>query len=204
MVLFLAGIFLSLMGSLPPGLISLSVAHTAITKGFRIACILAVGAAFAEFFQAWLAVVLSDWFVAHPGVEKIFLWTALPVFIGLGIYLFFFAPMPKAPTELDTNNWIGPFGKGILISVFNLLAIPYWFAYCGWLKINGWWTQEGGLSTFVFSFGVTVGTLIALFLYAKLGATIVQQSDSLAKQANRIVAVIFWLIALKTLYNLIY
>mgnify|MGYP003382638353 CR=1 FL=1 len=79
MVLFAAGFVLSLFGSLPPGLISLSVAQTAIQKGVIAALFLAAGAAGAEFFQAWAAVALTDWFMSHPGAEQIFQWAAIPV-----------------------------------------------------------------------------------------------------------------------------
>jgi len=54
MILLCAGVILSLFGSLPPGLISLSVAQTAIARTLPAALFLAIGAAFAEFFQAWL------------------------------------------------------------------------------------------------------------------------------------------------------
>ena len=83
MWLVLAGIILSLMGSLPPGLISLSVAQTSIARSWQAGMALALGAAFAEFFQAWVAIVLTDWFLTHNAVIQWFNWFSIPVFLPL-------------------------------------------------------------------------------------------------------------------------
>lgn len=167
MVLFIAGLALSLSGSLPPGLISLSVAQTSILRGFWSAILLAIGAAFAEFFQAWAAVIFSDWFTANPEAARVFQFLAIPVFLGLAFYLWFFAKAPRAPDAEVPMAPLRQFFRGVLISVFNLLAIPYWVAYTGWLRLNGWW-RDGSFYTFLFSSGVIVGTMIALTFYAWL------------------------------------
>lgn len=202
MKLFFAGLVLSLLGSLPPGLISLSVAHTAIRRGIAAALLLAIGAAFAEFFQAWAAVVLADWFISHPDFERAFRWIAVVVFGILAIYLIFMAKAPAAPQEMPRVAWYKQFIKGVMISTFNLLAIPYWFVYCGWLRVEGWWI-EGLSSTLCFSAGVTFGTILALVLYAWLGMLIVQRSTRIARHANRLIGLIFLGLGIKLLYGLL-
>ncbi len=203
MFLFAAGFVLSLLGSLPPGLISLSVAQTAIQKSLMAALLLAAGAACAEFFQAWAAVLLADWFMRHPDAEHIFQWAAIPVFWGLALYLIFWAKPPRTPGRVSEVAPLRQIGKGVLLSAFNLLAIPYWFAYCGSLRASGWWQTEGLIQTLVFSSGVTVGTMAALSLYAWLGLLIVQRSESVARYANRFVGLIFLGLGLKLLLGLL-
>ena len=90
----------------------------------------------------------------------------------------------------------------MIISVFNLLAIPYWFAYCGWLKMQGWW-EEGPFAAQIFSLGVVVGTMAALIVYAWLGREIVKRSDKAAQVANRVVGLIFFGLALKVIWDLL-
>jgi threonine/homoserine/homoserine lactone efflux protein len=198
MVLLLAGLVLSLIGSLPPGLISLSVAQTAIARGFKPAVALGSGAAFAEFFQAWIAVEMAGWFLQHPSIERYFEWGAILVFGGLSIYLFFWSRPPVESTHVKANPaWFPMFFKGILLSVFNLLAIPYWFTYCGWLRLEGWWQGTGFWPVLAFGMGVVLGTWIVLILYARLGSEIIRRSDVLARKANRIVALIFFGLGLK-------
>jgi threonine/homoserine/homoserine lactone efflux protein len=201
MVLFLAGVLLSLSGSLPPGLISLSVAQTAILRGFWSAMLLAMGAAFAEFFQAWGAVVFADWFLANPTAERVFQIAAIPVFWGLAVYLWFFAKAPRA-AEVDVPAApLRQFGRGVAVSFFNLLAIPYWIIYTGWLQVNGWWT-DGLLHTLFFAGGVVVGTLAALALYAWLAQELTRRSDLVARVVNRFVALIFFGLGLKLVWDI--
>ncbi|MCC7466654.1 MAG: LysE family transporter [Saprospiraceae bacterium] len=203
MVLLAAGFGLSLMGSLPPGLISLTVSQTAIHRNQRAAWALAAGAAFAEFFQAWMAVAFADWFLSHPVAEKGFQWAAMPVFFVLGIHLMFFAKAPSIKNPEVLSSLRNQFGKGLLLSLFNLLAVPYWFVYVGWLQVEGWW-KDGTLHTLVFSFGVMLGTMAALGLYVWLGQLILKRSSSLALYANRFIGSIFIALGCKVLWGLMH
>lgn len=202
-MLFIAGFGLSLFGSLPPGLISLSVAQTAIQRGMFAALLLAAGAAGAEFFQAWAAVALTDWFMSNPDVERMFQWAAIPVFFSLATYLLIWSKPPKSRGLVAEVSAMRQLGKGVLLSAFNLLAIPYWFAYCGTLHVSGWWEDDSLTSTLVFSAGVTVGTMAALGLYAWLGQLIMQRSEAMARYADRFVGLIFLGLGLKLLYDLL-
>jgi threonine/homoserine/homoserine lactone efflux protein len=201
MLLLIAGFVLSLFGSLPPGLISLSVSQTAIHRGISAAMALALGAAMAEFFQAWAAVLFADWFLSHPEAERGFHWAAVPVFLGIGLHLVFFAKPPQPPGPITAGSIRRQFFKGWILSVFNLLAIPYWFVYVGWMRVEGWW-QEGLFSTLIFSFGVSLGTIFALGLYAWLGQLIVKRSMDVARYANRVIGLIFIGLGLKSLFGL--
>lgn len=203
MLLFIAGFLLSLLGSIPPGLISLSVSQTAIARGIQAAFALAAGAAFAEFFQAWAAVALTDWFLSHPAAEKGFHWAAVPVFLILGVQLIFFAKPARPDQPFVQGSLFRQFGKGVLISAFNLLAIPYWFVYCGSLKVQGIW-QEGIHFTLIFALGVSIGTFFALGLYALLSQLILQRSSDISRYANRIIGVIFLGLGAKVLWGLLF
>lgn len=158
--------------------------------------LLALGAAFSEFFQAMGAVIFADWFLAHPVASRVFQLAAIPIFLGLAVFLWFFAKPPRTP---DADVPVAPmrqFGRGVAVSFFNLLAIPYWVAYTGWLRVNGWWT-DGWSAAFVFSAGVVVGTVGALALYAWLAREMTRRSDLVARLVNRFVALIFLGLALK-------
>lgn len=202
MILLLFGLLLSLIGSLPPGLISLLVAYTSIQKGLKAALWAAFGASMVEFWQAWLASAIATWLIAHPMVENWFQWGALLVFLAGGVYLLTrtIAANPPQTALPQVSAW-RQMGRGALVSLFNLLALPYWFAYCGWLKVNGWWV-ESAYSILFFSTGVGIGTLIVLSFYAWAAQTMVNRSDQIGLYANRFIGVIFLLLAGKILVNL--
>ncbi len=188
---------LSFLGSLPPGLISLSVAREATLRGFGAAMVLAFGAALAEFFQAWVAAAGAGWLAAHPAVEQALRWAAGPVFAGVALYLWFWARPPQPKPLALSNSAFRRFYQGVLVSAFNLLAIPYWVVYATWLQVNGWW-HPGATSYLFFALGVVLGTLGALAVYARLGDTLHRKGNLAYGTINRAVALIFAGLALLT------
>ncbi len=202
MILLLAGVVLSLMGSLPPGLISMLVAHTSIHNGLTAALWAALGASLVEFGQAWFASAAALWLLSHPMVEQSFQWIALLIFLLGGLYLLIWAPVaqPTPPAITQVSPW-QHLGRGALVSLFNLLALPYWLTYCGWLRVNGWW-HDGPFSLFFFSLGVGIGTFLALSLYARAAGMMVHRSAQIGLYANRFIGIIFLLLAGKILLNL--
>ena len=200
MLLFCFGLILSVVGSVPPGLISASVTHIAVFKGLGPALMVAAGAATGEFFQAWLAVAASDWLLAHPGVASGLETAAAAVFGGLALYFGFWAKTTAHHPEKIPQKGHFYFGQGVILSVFNLLAIPYWLAYCTWLKAQGWW--EAGLgATLAFSIGVTLGTFGVLYGYAHLGRWAERHVGVIGYYANKILGIIFLTLFLKSIYG---
>ncbi len=191
MGLLSAAAFLSFIGSLPPGLISLWVARTAVLHGFRMAMAVALGASLVEFFQAWGAVLFSEWLMRNPEIVQGLRWGIGPVFLGIAGYLWFWAKPPCIDLEAPKRQRaVQQFYKGMVISLFNLLAVPYWVVYAAWLHLHGWW-QAGRGGNLLFAVGVVVGTLVALALYARLGHVLQVSGHRAHRIANRLVALIF-------------
>ncbi len=197
MKLLLAGFVLSLLGSLPPGLINLSVAYIAIRRSFIAAMVLGTGAAFAEYFQALAAVALVG---VMPAFKAAFEWVAAVVFLSLGIYLLFWPQKPRQPGEIDDVSLKSYFNKGVLISIFNLLAIPYWVTYCSWLQAQGWWS-DNIYDMLIFAAGVSTGTVGAFGLYAWFSTRILQQVNNIARIANLVIGITFLALAAKLLFQ---
>ena len=195
MKLLLAGFVLSLLGSLPPGLINLSVAYIAIRRNFVAAMVLGTGAAFAEYFQALAAVALVG---VIPSFKAIFDWVAAVVFLSLGLYMLLWPQKPGQPDEIDEVSLGSYFNRGILISIFNLLAIPYWVTYCTWLQAEGWWSNETS-DMLVFAAGVSTGTIGAFGLYAWFSAKILQRVNNIARIASLVIGLTFLGLAAKLL-----
>ncbi|MGI9159937.1 MAG: LysE family translocator [Saprospiraceae bacterium] len=200
--MFFLAFFLSFLGSLPPGLISLTVVRTAMRRGFRAAWILAFGAAATEYLQALAAIGFANWFLAHPAVEAGFRWVTAPLFLALGAYYLLWANPQGEGREEAPVRGRGLFFQGVALSLFNLLAIPYWIAYCGWMKVGGYW--EAGLwPTLRFAAGVTLGAQAALSLYAWLGELILRRFDAVARWANYGIGLLFLGLGLKMCWTIV-
>lgn len=198
MLAFASGLVLSMIGSLPPGVISVSVAQRAMSRGLQAAVWMSVGAAMVEFFQAFGAVVFADWFLSHPAVEQVFRWVTAPVFLVLGGYFLFSKVTPTSRSGAHSNQ--ADFWHGAALSIFNFLAIPYWIFYCGWLKTEGWliFNLKNSL---LLSAGVFVGTTIILAGYGWLGRRIFEKSAALLGWVNIFLGLVFLFSGLKILLS---
>ena len=67
---FLLGFVFSFIGSIPFGMINLTVVDTTIHKGLRAGIVLGLGAAIIEFFQAIIAVLFTHIFIDNPQIAE--------------------------------------------------------------------------------------------------------------------------------------
>ncbi|MBK9014476.1 MAG: LysE family transporter [Saprospiraceae bacterium] len=181
---------LSFIGSLPFGMINMTVAHAAIRKGMQAAIFTAFGAAIVELIQVFVALKFTWLFAENPGVERIFQIIATVVFFAGGIYFFFFAKSKPDVSETDVKpSKRGDFFRGMFISSLNLMVIPYWIFYATLLTTNDLMVHDNP-HVIVFSFGTMFGTFTLLVLYAFLGAKILSKSEQITRWVNKFIGLL--------------
>jgi threonine/homoserine/homoserine lactone efflux protein len=185
------GFILSFIGSLPLGIINMTVAETTIKRGLKAGLMVAVGASIIELIQAFIALKFTWVFVENTTVQSVLDVIALVVFWGLGLYYFFIAKAvnPDEKTELKDSKMTG-FLKGMSVSSVNVLVFPYWIFYGTYLTSNGWMRMENEF-LYIFVFGVMMGTFILLCLYAKLGQMITMRAERMTIYVNKFIGIIF-------------
>ena len=178
---------MSFVGSLPLGMINLTVAETAMRKGFRVAIPIAAGASLVELVQVLIAVKFAQFFSDNPQVETFIQWIAIVVFLGLGLYFLLKKPEPMK-TEPEQKS-VG-FFKGMLLASINVLAIPFWVFWGIKLGADGL-LQSENLFLFLFALGSSLGTFLLLLTYAKLSVLIFQRLSRIQDLTGKIIGVIF-------------
>ena len=91
-------------------------------------------------------------------------------------------------------NVIG-FGKGFMLSAFNLIAIPYYVFLGGYLASSNYINLRPQFIA-AFATGVVAGSFMVFVLYAKLGQYIRNKSEKMSRYASKIVGLIFIIIAI--------
>lgn len=178
---------LSFIGSLPFGMINMTVAHTAIRKGMPHALATAIGAALVELVQVFVALKFTWLFHENAMVERIFQMVAMVAFLAGGIYFLFFAKSKPSVSELETpGKRRGDFFKGMFVSSLNLMVIPYWIFYATLLSANNLLVKDNP-HVLVFSIGTFFGTFSLLACYALLGAKILSRSEQITKWVNKFI-----------------
>jgi threonine/homoserine/homoserine lactone efflux protein len=196
----LLGMALSFIGSLPIGIINMTVAETAIQKGIRQALTVALGAALIEFIQAWVAITFTHLILGNASMELLFNGIAVGVFFLLAAYYFWQSGINNTALPQKKRFQFPDFWKGVAVSSLNVMVFPYWIFYATYLNVNDW-MQLDPLSILLFSGGVSAGAFLLFALYARLGLWVVQRAASVIRYTDLIIAVILLLFGLFQLYR---
>ncbi len=162
---FLLGFIVAFIGVVPPGLLNMSAAKISMKEGRKAAILFSIGVCVVVFIQTYVALLFARYLDQHREVVDLLQKVALGIFICITIYFFFIAKdtrreMPETVNHSKTNR----FFYGMLLSVLNLLPLPYWvyvsitFSGFGWFKFT-----QPELWAAVFASGA--GTFAMLLLY---------------------------------------
>src|SRR5688500_4574395 len=127
---FLQGFFFSFIGTIPPGTINLTIIQLGLEKKISVAWRFAIAASVMEYPYAWIAVEFAEMITASPMiVENMQLITAI-IMTVLGILTLWSASKPtKLTSALSESGYM----RGVILSVLNPLAIPFWVGATAYL-----------------------------------------------------------------------
>lgn len=156
---FFVGYLAAFIGLIPPGLLNMTAAKIGVKQGRKPALVFSSGVVLIVCIQTAIGLMLAGNLERHPEVVDILQKVALGIFLALTFYFFFLAKdsrreIPKGVKKSKTNRFL----YGVLLSILNLLPIPYWvyisisFNAFGWFFFDpiiiGWAILGSGLGTF--------------------------------------------------------
>lgn len=163
---FFLGFLFSFIGSIPPGTLNVTVLQLALQRQVPIAFRFAIAVSIIEYPYAWIGVQFEYLISNSPVILENFQLISAIVMTLLGISNL----LPgKTPTGFAKKFQESGFRRGILLSLLNPMAIPYWMVFTAYLKAQGLidLSTAGLLHSYVF--GTAVGTLallVVLILFA--------------------------------------
>ncbi len=166
MLTFGIAFIFSYLGSIPPGAINLSVLQLSFHNNKAAALRFSLAAALVEFPYVLIALQFEGWLTSTPLIVNNIKMVSAIVMITLGV-INTIAYFRSSPSPVLNKLRESGFRKGLIISILNPLAIPFWIGISAylhhqqWILINNW---EAKVS---FAFGVAVGTfgLLATLVY---------------------------------------
>ncbi len=193
-------IILSYFGSLPFGMINLNVLYAELTRSRKAALLMAFGAAIIEFVQGVVAAIIYARLVHFSSFEYIFKWAAIAVFIALALY-YFFKPKKKSfdldHPDLEKDGH--PFMKGLLLSSFNFMAIPFWLVILSMIS-NYIEVDWQNIHLVIFGLGAGIGGFLASTTYMMIGRRFLSHSALVYKYLDYGLAFLFIVLALIALF----
>lgn len=156
---FLLGLFWSFLGSIPPGTLNLSVLQLGLEGKTQTAWRFAWAVAIIEYPYTWLAIQFEHWITSSPVVVQNFQLITAIVMTTIGIGNIWSARKPVAAVQKFQNSG---FRRGIILSILNPLALPFWIGITAFLKAQHWLTLDSTWLVHSYIFGTSVGVLLLL------------------------------------------
>lgn len=156
---FLVGLFFSYIGSIPPGMINISVLQLSMQNKKGAALSFTVAAVLVEFVYAAIAVQFQMFLTENTSITDYFQLITAIVLIGLGVVnLIARKSISTEPKKGEKRN---AFKRGALISLANPLAIPFWLAVTAYLQSMNWISLVESAFWWYIT-GISLGTFLLL------------------------------------------
>jgi threonine/homoserine/homoserine lactone efflux protein len=162
---FLVGLIFSFLGSIPPGTLNLAVLQLGMEYKIKTALRFSLAVAIIEYPYAWIAVVFEDWVTSSPVIVDNFQLITAIVMTVIGGFSVWSA---RKPSEFSVRFNESGFRRGIVLSILNPMAIPFWIGITAYLKAQGWVDLSSPVLLHSYVFGTSVGVMILLALFTFL------------------------------------
>ncbi len=166
---FVAGMLVSLAGSLPLGNLNLSAMHVSSQKGWRKAVYFSLGVVGVEVFYLAISFQLIAWIVSHHSVLQTLQWASVVILLLLAVSSFraAFSNKSLGKNRILDNDW-PDWLLGAAMSAINPLQFTYWAGWILALSSQGVLLLKPATSS-LFITGAGLGTLTALGIFIFVG-----------------------------------
>lgn len=201
--IFFLGLFIALVGVIPPGLLNMTAAKISLKEGHSRGIVFSIGVCVIVIAQTYVAAIFARYLSNHPEVIDILQRVAFVIFVLITVYFLFVAknqPAKQATPKMRSKH--SRFFHGIFLSAINVFPIPYQaymtitLASFGWLKFD-----QTSIVSYVA--GAATGTFVMLYMYIFFFDRIKEKSFTSQKNMNRIIGGITGVISIVTLINII-
>ncbi len=193
------GFLMAFLGLLTPGLLTMTTIDTSLDRGSKEAVKFSFGVVIPIIIQAHIALLGAEYLHEHPEVIKSFSKIAVFIFWGLS-YIFWRQYNRRHVVKKSGINIRNPYLYGLVISLINPMAIPFYFTYSSLLEMQGILKlDEPYVSVFVL--GAIMGAFAILHTYAKHAHRFIHRIQFIAKNFNLILALVMFFLGLSALVN---
>ncbi|WP_157472370.1 LysE family transporter [Neolewinella persica] len=163
---FLVGLSTGIFITWFPGMLNMQAVATSVRAGQHKAFSFSGGLATVIGAQTALGVLFADLFTRHPAVISGIKSWAIPLFLVLaGIFTWKgYRARAARKAHIERPYKGGPFWRGMVMSMMNILNIPFILAIAGWLIGDGL-LSRAFLPRLAYVPGTALGALGVFFLY---------------------------------------
>jgi threonine/homoserine/homoserine lactone efflux protein len=130
--IFLTGMLVSFLGSLPLGTLNVAAMQISVTDGINQALLFSAGSLLAEIIYVRVSLVAMNWVSKQRKLFKILEWITVFIVLALAISSFYAALHPSVKKNVILSSTLPRFWLGMSMSALNPVQIPFWF---GWSTV---------------------------------------------------------------------
>ncbi len=201
--IFFLGLFIALVGVVPPGLLNMTAAKVSLKEGHSRGIMFSIGACLIVMAQTYIAAIFARYLGNHAEVIDILQRVAFVIFILITIY-FLFVSKKDSKQQIDpkTRSKHSRFFQGILLSALNVFPIPYQ-AYMTITLASFGWLEFDQTSIWTYVTGAAMGTFVMLYMYIFFFDKIKDKTFTSQKNMNYLIGGITGVISIITLINIL-
>lgn len=202
-VIFFLGLFVALVGVIPPGLLNMTAARISLKEGAGSGITFSTGVCIIVFVQTYLAAIFARYLSSHPNIVEILQRVAFVIFVLITIYFLVLASKQQEPkVETDIRSKKSRLFHGVLLSALNVFPIPYQAYMTITLSSFGWMDfQRTSIITYVT--GAATGTFVMLYFYIFFFDKIKDTKFTSQKSMNYSIGIITGIVSLVTFINIL-
>ena len=200
--IFITGLFISFLGSLPLGSLNIAAMQISITDGVSPAILFSLGSLLAEVIYVRLSLIAMDWIRKQQKLFRILEWVTLDIVVALAISSFYAAAHPTVKKNVILSSTLNRFWLGLVMSAVNPMQIPFWFGWSTVLFTKKVLLPKASHYNF-YIVGIGLGTLLGNCVFIFGGKLIADRLNSNQHVLNWVIGGIFALTALIQLYKMV-
>ncbi len=201
--IFITGLFISFLGSLPLGTLNVAAMQLAITDGYTQAVLFSLGSLLVEMIYVRLSLVGMDWIRKQEKIFKILEWITLLIVVALAFSSFYAALHPKTGKNIVLGSPLPRFILGATMCAVNPVQIPFWF---GWSTVlfskKVLLPKNSHYNSYIV--GIGIGTFIGNCVFIFGGQLVAQKLNTNQHILNWVIGGIFALTAIIQTWRMIF
>ena len=159
---FIAGFIVSFLGTLPIGVLNVTIMEVSLKKGMQSAIYFAMACALVELFYSYISVQLTRSIADFPALGTITESVASITLFVMGIFYI----RKQQNSVVSKQKSVSSFYLGTLLSVLNVVAFPFWILYTSLLQAKGIVGISQHSLVIGYVSGISLGTIAGLLPFA--------------------------------------
>lgn len=201
--IFLWGMLISFLGSLPLGTLNIAAMQIGIQESILAALYFSLGSLVVEMIYVRLSLVGIDWVRKQERLMKVMEWITLGIVLALALGSFAAAMKEGGKAQnVFLDNQMHRFFLGAFMCAINPVQIPFWF---GWSTVlfSKKILEPVKAQYNIYIIGIGIGTLAGNAVFIFGGKWLIQRIANSEKYLNWVIGGIFLITAIIQLWKII-